>query len=480
MMNVSRSILIGAVFAITTNQAFAQSMTDFRVAATKAFPATVVIHLDDADGGSGPGRAQRELDQDRLRSMNLFGNQAMWMFRNQARLPFTESSIAGAAIAPDLVVVAMTGTTGDAVHLRGIGRKVLQGTIVANDFVTGLSVLRLNTPELAPLTLSERPLEPGQPVLMVDISETGKATAHAGMIASNATSVTENTTGLECGMVHLLDLNRNPNASGSPLVNENGELLGVAIQTRGELVCLPVSNMIRLIESARSDAPSDLRPGRLGIALSNSGDTEVTQLLDDSPAGKAGLKSGDRIVSVGGWPTATSADVIAAVAMHRGGDTVQLVVERDDSEKEFSVVLDTDKSRRDNLPNDTAPLMQMWRLENGELVPMDKSRDGDTHSGLGSFNLQMVNPNVKDPIVISPPQLRGLTVERSGLDERMKEMQTQLKETKKQQREIEEKLSRLKAPLDDDNHPKEIDVDKIYRLLESLQEQVQSLKTDRN
>lgn len=473
-MSLLRYFLGVTILVSTPCDSFSQSITDFRSAATKAFPSTVAATVNDKDGNAWPARQFSDQHQSRLRSMLRPSNQSIMIFDNQARLPFIEPSVAGFAVAPDLVIVALTGSVDDAVQLQAAGQKELEAKIVANDFVTGLSAVRLETPTFEPITLSQRPLEPGQPVLMTKVSNAGEASAHAAMIASYASASSQ-----ELGMVHQLDTSSPNITPGSPLVDENGELVGVVVLANNGNVCLPVSSITRLIELAQSNSPSDLHPGRLGIGLGGVSETSVSDLMNDSPASEAGLKPGDRIVSVGGQATATAAELIAAVSTHRGGDKVEVVAERDGNETRYEIELDPDMSSRGKLPSIQA---KMWRLENGKLVPMDDKLGGEAPKNPEPLpNLGL--PNANGPIMITPRELRGFTVERSGLDEAMRNLQKIVQQQEKQNRALQEELHRFQQKADSlQNQPRmeQPDVNKLQRLLESLQEEIQSLKADRD
>jgi hypothetical protein len=70
--------------------------------------------------------------------------------------------------------------------------------------------------------------------------------------------------------------------------------------------------------------------GVLGLALEAAGGgVRVAAVLDGSPAAEAGVRGGDRIVSLGGKPVATPAEAHAAVAKLAPGEAVKVVLARD-------------------------------------------------------------------------------------------------------------------------------------------------------
>ena len=81
--------------------------------------------------------------------------------------------------------------------------------------------------------------------------------------------------------------------------------------------------------------------GWLGITLSEGEDgVRVDGVEEGSPAEKAGLQEGDRILEMEGRKTATSRDVRRAVRNLEPGDTMQIRIERKGKEKTLSATLE--------------------------------------------------------------------------------------------------------------------------------------------
>jgi len=135
----------------------------------------------------------------------------------------------------------------------------------------------------------------------------------------------------------------NPGNSGGPLMNLRGQVIGVnsaiaslgAQSSGGESGSIGVGFAIP-IEQVQITTDQILRTGKarypvIGASVrgTTAGDGAVIGTVQsDSPAEKAGLKSGDRISAVDGHEVSGSADLVVAIRSHLPGETVKLTVHR--------------------------------------------------------------------------------------------------------------------------------------------------------
>ena len=144
----------------------------------------------------------------------------------------------------------------------------------------------------------------------------------------------------------------NPGNSGGPLVNMQGEVIGIntAIVAGGSGIGFAIpSNMARKIYTELQTKGRVTR-GWLGVSiqpltsdLANSfgvKDTKgvlVSDVVADSPAGKAGLKPGDILLEFEGKKTDAPADLQRAVGLASPGQDTKVKVWRDGGERTLSV-----------------------------------------------------------------------------------------------------------------------------------------------
>lgn len=154
----------------------------------------------------------------------------------------------------------------------------------------------------------------------------------------------------------------NQGNSGGPLVNLEGEVIGIntAVAGRGENIgfAIPVNDIKGLIDSVlttgRLERPFlgiryisltddyaeefdlDVRRGAF-IVPSSGGQSSI---LPDSPAAKAGLQERDVITEVNGEEIDERNSLTSLIGRHKVGEEVTLTVIRDGNEQEIKVTLE--------------------------------------------------------------------------------------------------------------------------------------------
>ena len=231
------------------------------------------------------------------------------------------------------------------------GRK-LDAEWVRTDRQTDLAVIKVNPDRLisAPLGDSDQ-MVVGDWVLAVGAPEGLPQTVTAGIISAKG-----RTTGGD-GYENFLqtDASINHGNSGGPLVNMRGEVIGVntAIVSRtgvneGIGLAIP-SNMAKGVMAQLIDGGKVVR-GYLGVNIQNvdenlarsfslpdSQGALVAGVKGDSPAQRAGLKSGDFIVAVDGKGVKDVNDLRHRVAEIRPDTTVKIEYYRDGKKQSASV-----------------------------------------------------------------------------------------------------------------------------------------------
>jgi serine protease Do len=151
----------------------------------------------------------------------------------------------------------------------------------------------------------------------------------------------------------------NPGNSGGPLVNLDGEVIGIntAIRTssggsEGIGFAIP-SNTAQSVMRSLIDK-GHVERGWLGVSIqpltpdlaTSLGTTPkhgvlIGDVLPDAPASKAGIRAGDIVLSVNGAPVGEPGQMMSRVARISPGSSAELRVLRDGSGKAFAVKLGT-------------------------------------------------------------------------------------------------------------------------------------------
>jgi len=143
-----------------------------------------------------------------------------------------------------------------------------------------------------------------------------------------------------------------PGSSGGPVLNAEGQLLGINTNRLGEgfYLAIPADETLRGRIDALARGES-VRPPQLGITITPDHvarrlrravglpDTEgllVRDVAEDSPAARAGLASGDLIVAAAGQPV-RSVDDLSGALRAASADSVELTVIRGTDERTIQV-----------------------------------------------------------------------------------------------------------------------------------------------
>jgi serine protease Do len=145
------------------------------------------------------------------------------------------------------------------------------------------------------------------------------------------------------------DASINPGNSGGPLLNVDGELIGVNVAIRagaqGIGFAIPCDQMVQVVtEMLARRRQAEVWPGlvyrnRVDPRQSPPWSFEVDRVEASGPADKAGIRSGDVIVRLGDVAIANSLDFERALLHVRPGESVPVRVRRGDGEVNLELVL---------------------------------------------------------------------------------------------------------------------------------------------
>lgn len=229
-------------------------------------------------------------------------------------------------------------------------------SLVGSDEQSDLAVLKIDATGLTPAVLGDSTtLEVGDLAIAIGnpLGELG------GSVTSGIISALDREMTIDGQTMTLLqtDAAVNPGNSGGGLFNANGDLIGIVnAKSSGENVegigfAIPISTATNIIDELIANGEVTSRP-TLGVSLYNVEDemtasqlgvdstgVYIVQIVDGGAADNAGLRSGDRIVSVDGSEVSSASDVRAALNKHKIGESISITVERNGQTQDFDVAL---------------------------------------------------------------------------------------------------------------------------------------------
>jgi serine protease Do len=209
------------------------------------------------------------------------------------------------------------------------------------DIRSGTAMLKVDeaTPAL-PIGKSEE-LEVATPVVAVGYPLDLPETPNFGMLAG----FDHKCLGRYFSMTHLrVNLPTQRGEAGAPLLNMKGEVVGIVVSSlENNSSCYAVP--IEAAEKIRSDFVrfGEARHGWIGGNVSEAPEAvegsrvEMTQIMEDTPAARAGLKRGDILLQVGRKKVVQPEDVLDASFFITAGDNVPITVMRGNQKLTFHV-----------------------------------------------------------------------------------------------------------------------------------------------
>lgn len=246
--------------------------------------------------------------------------------------------------------------------------RTFTGEVIGADSVTDIAVIKIDAQDLPTVAISDsEQIQPGEWAIAIGNPLGLDSTVTAGIIS--ATGRTSREVGVPDKRVDFIqtDAAINPGNSGGPLLNLNGEVIGVntaIIQgAQGLGFAIPINTVQRisnqLIQNGR------VEHAYLGIQMvtlspeikeniNSNPDSPLTveadsgvliaRVVANSPAAQAGLRAGDVILRIGDRAVSESSEVQQVVEQSSVGQSLAVTLRRDGREQTITV-------RPGNLPS---------------------------------------------------------------------------------------------------------------------------------
>lgn len=283
----------------------------------------------------------------------------------QWEIPGREGVGSGVVIDPDGVILTNNHVVenADRVTVQLPDGRQFDATDIRTDPQTDLAVIRIESDESLPAARlgDSDVLDTGDWVIAIGTPFQYDQTVTAGIISGTGRQIG----GIQRAPFLQTDAAINPGNSGGPLVNLDGEVVGIntAIATntggyQGLGFAIPV-NLAKWVVPQLLDE-GKVERAWLGVGIGSVGSDSaeafgvdsrygalVSQVFEGSPAAEAGLEPGDIIKSFNGQEIQTTIDLTNVVERTPMGKAVPVEVIRDGKLQRFSVVL---KPLKEDIP----------------------------------------------------------------------------------------------------------------------------------
>ncbi|MCW3158474.1 S1C family serine protease [Micropruina sonneratiae] len=239
-----------------------------------------------------------------------------------------------------------------------------EASVVGTSTTQDLAVIKVSdakASELKPATFAESSsVVVGQSVVAVGAPLGLSETVTSGIVSATARPVRSGTTGNAVYRAVQTDAAINPGNSGGPLVNLNGQVIGIDAagatlsssesEESGSIglgFAIPADVAVRVANDLIADgtAPDatlgvQLRSDDSSTATTSDG-VDLSTVVSGGAADQAGLRSGDVVTSVDGVNVTSADGLIAAIRYHAPGDKVTVGYTRDGQAGTAEVTLGT-------------------------------------------------------------------------------------------------------------------------------------------
>jgi putative serine protease PepD len=233
------------------------------------------------------------------------------------------------------------------ISVRFWNGKTYSAQLVGSDSSTDLAVIKVNAPgsQLHPLTLgSSSKLAVGDPVVAIGSPFGLEETVTSGIVSALHRSI-DSPANFAISDTIQTDAAINHGNSGGPLLNAQGQVIGVNAQIRSDSGDNAGVGFAIPSDTVRSIAGQLISNGKavhayLGVALDSAASSaRVADVRPGTPAAKANLRVGDVVTAVGNTSVSSAEELTRAIDAHEPGETVTVKIRRNGKDITAQVTL---------------------------------------------------------------------------------------------------------------------------------------------
>lgn len=283
-------------------------------------------------------------------------------------------------------------------------------TLIARDSTVGLAIIKIDPTEnlaVIPIGISSD-LMPAETVLAIGNSFGYENTITKGIISALHRKVQISDAQFYDDLIQM-DASINPGNSGGPLLNADGEMIGLNTAVRagaqGIGFAIPVDTVTAVAARLLAASP-EIRAGH-GIEIDDGARSaagrpvaSIKKIDSDSPAAAADLKPGDVITMIGDMPVQRPLDFQRGLLGRKPGEVVAIRVHRANSDLTKKLTL-AEKLAPAELPNATTverPVNQLsWDVFGLQFEPIRPEQFQEMHNTKYRGGLKIVDVREGSP-----------------------------------------------------------------------------------
>jgi putative serine protease PepD len=219
--------------------------------------------------------------------------------------------------------------------------------VLGSDPGNDISVVKVDRTDLRPANLALKDdLQVGQMAVAIGSPFGLEQTVTQGVVSAKDRSLTTP----DGGVLEVIqtDAPINPGNSGGALADRQGRVIGINDSIRSESggnegvgFAIPIATAA--VSAGHIVKGERIQTGYLGVSLNTPAlgraGAVIDNVVEGSPAARAGLRVGDLVVKVGGQQVQSSEDLAAQIRLIAPGQTAAIHVIRDGREQTISVKL---------------------------------------------------------------------------------------------------------------------------------------------
>ena len=248
----------------------------------------------------------------------------------------------GTIVSPDgRIVTTLEGAEKGSYSVTLQDGRSLPARLLVDDRRSGLRLLKVDAANLPSLSLVTEPAQIGEEVTTTYCLDLTERAALRGIVSATGRELK----GLGAELLQL-DFNAGMMSGGAPVVNEQGDIIGIIAFRRsgnpGLTFAIPARAVLRLLEAPQTETPAVIRRGMLGIIVSAPTPDDgsvLARLASSSPAAAAGMMDGDEILSVDGAKLGSLQEMARLLSARIAGEKVHIVYRRNGKEQAVDVTL---------------------------------------------------------------------------------------------------------------------------------------------